>query len=129
MEDLNLASFPVPPGPLERTLMDRELKGLTTANRGEYDLWCARSAERGSTIFGCQDWREMRVYRAPAADICNHHSFLHRPSILAVDEALDTAVTVVFPNRVGIVHGLAFGEQGVLRGPHRKMFTRHEEGD
>jgi len=127
MEDLNLASFALAPGPRKRTLMDCELKRLT--NRGGYYRRGARRAERRLTIFGGQDWREMCVYRAPAADICNHHPFLHRPGILAVDEALNSAVTVVFPNRVGIVYGLAFGEQGILRGPHRQMFTLHEKGD
>src|SRR5580658_142668 len=127
VEDSNLASFALAPGPRKRTLMDCELKGL--ANRGGYDHRGTWRAERGSTIFGGQHRCEMCVYGAPAANVRNHHSFLHRPGILAVDETLNSAVTVVFPDRVGIVYRLALGEQGVLRGPHGQMFTRHKKGD
>ena len=127
MEDSNLASFALASRPRKRTLMDCELKGLT--NRGGYDRGGTWGAERGSTIFGGQHRSEMCVYRAPAANVRNHHSFLHRPGILAGDETLNSAVTVVFPDRMGIVDRLAFGEQGVLRGPHGQMFTRHEKGD
>lgn len=90
--------------------MDCELESLATAKGRGYDRWCAWSAERGLTISGSQHWRQMCVDRASATDIRNHHSFLHRPGIFAVDEPLDSAVAVVFTDQMRIIHRLALSE-------------------
>jgi hypothetical protein len=118
MEDLNLAGFPVTTRPRKQTLMKRELQWLTTSNGRRNEFGCTRGAERSLMISGGQNWCEVRVYRAGASNVCNHHALLHRPPVFAIDETLDSAFAVVLRDRMRNVHRLALSEQSVLRGSH-----------
>jgi len=71
--------------------------------------------------------RKIRAYGATAANICNEQTFLHSPSIVAIDEPLNSAIAIVLAYGMIIVYRLAFREKAIVRWQDRKRLAFQEE--
>jgi len=115
--------------PREESLMQRGLKYNTFLGRarGANDYRCRRRAETVMPTIGRKCGRKIRAYGASAANICNEHTFLHSPSIVAIDEPLNSAITIVLAYGMIIVYRLAFREKAIVRWQDRKRLAFQEE--
>jgi len=76
---------------------------------------------------GSKCGRKIRAYGASTANIGNEHTFLHSPSIVAIDEPLNSAIAIVLAYRMIIVYRLAFREKAIVRRQDRKRLALQEE--
>jgi hypothetical protein len=86
-----------------------------------------RRTEIDVPTVGGKRGRKILAYRRSTANIRNKHPFLHSPSIIAIDEAHNSAIAIVLAYRVIIVNRLAFREKTVVRWQDRKRFALQEE--
>lgn len=115
--------------PKEEPLVQRGLKYNTILGRarGANDYRGRRRAEIVAPAIGRKRGRKIRTYGTSTADIGNEHTFLHSPSVIAIDEPLNSAIAIVLAYRMIIVYWLAFREKAIVRRQDRKRLALQEE--
>jgi hypothetical protein len=129
VENANCACSAPAIRPREEPLVQRGLKYNTILGRarGANDHRCRRRTEIVVPTIGRKCGRKIRAYGTSAANIRNEHTFLHSPSIVAIDEPLNSAIAIVLAYRMIIVYGFAFREKAIVRRQDRKRLALQEE--
>lgn len=115
--------------PREEALVQRDLKynPFLGPARGANDDRCRWRAETVMPTIGSKCGCKIRAYGASTANIGNEHTFLHSPSIVAIDEPQNSAIAIVLAYRMIIVYRLAFREKTIVRRQDRKRLALQEE--